>query len=163
MSTQSRKVNRARRCLMIAVVFVFASLIISACQSSPPSKTQTPATAATAIPFQVTSIDLTVQPPSIEGMKCGTKLVLTYTATFHIPANTVGGTVQFAYTVDGGKTHQDGLVEFHARGETSRQYQFTSSGALEPHGTFPGGAQVTTLSPVHLTSQLLYPEGSCTS
>lgn len=159
----SPKVSRAtlKRCLIIGA-FVFGGLIISACQSNAPSTNQTPVTAPTSIPFQVTSIDLSVHPASIAGMKCGTKLTVTYTATFHVPANTTGGTVQFAFTVNGGKTYEDGFLEFHPRGETSKQYEFSSSGALDPNGAFPGSGQVTVFSPVHLSSQKVLPKGPCT-
>ncbi len=55
------------------------------------------ATASTT-PFTVQSINLTVSPASINGIACGTNITVTYTATFTVPANTPGGTVQFTYT-----------------------------------------------------------------
>src|SRR5204862_410496 len=47
--------------------------------------------------FQVTKIDMTVSPTSIQGLSCGTSIVVTYTATIHVAANSPGGTVQFSY------------------------------------------------------------------
>ncbi|HAH00428.1 MAG TPA: hypothetical protein DCL75_16610, partial [Ktedonobacter sp.] len=49
--------------------------------------------------FQVTQVDMTVSPTSIQGLSCGTSVVVSYTATIHVAANSPGGTVQFSYTV----------------------------------------------------------------
>src|SRR5437773_8720812 len=45
-----------------------------------PGKTPTP----TSVPFQVTTINLSVNPLTIAGMSCGTQLNVTYTATFNV-------------------------------------------------------------------------------
>ena len=44
--------------------------------------------------FAVQSVDLTVTPNSIAGKACGSPATFTYTATFHVPAGTTGGTIQ---------------------------------------------------------------------
>src|SRR5205085_10624455 len=53
--------------------------------------------------FQVTNVDMTVSPTSIQGLSCGSSIVVTYTATIHVAANSPGGTVQFTYTVNNGR------------------------------------------------------------
>ena len=53
--------------------------------------------------FNVTSIDMSVNPTSIQGNACGTYLTVTYTATFHVTPNSPGGVVQFEYTVNNGR------------------------------------------------------------
>ncbi len=84
--------------------FVFICLAIfslAACGSnqgngsgSTPTATATstpvPTPSPTLVPFNVTSVDLVVNPNSIAGKVCGISASFTYTATFHIPANTAG-------------------------------------------------------------------------
>ena len=53
--------------------------------------------------FQVTKFDMAVSPTSIQGLSCGTSIVVTYTATIYVAANSPGGTVQFSYTVNNGR------------------------------------------------------------
>jgi hypothetical protein len=124
-----------------------------------PGKTPTPT--PTSVPFQVTTIDMSVNPLTISGMPCGTQLTVTYTATFNVLAKGPGGAVQFTYTTDGGKTTKTGLEQFNA-GQTSKQFQFTSSGMLALNGAFPGSGQVTTTSPNVVSSQTAIPSGTCT-
>ncbi len=63
--------------------------------TSTPAPTTTPVPTSTPVAFAVTSVDLAVSPSDITGTACGTSVTFTYTATFHIPANTAGGTIQF--------------------------------------------------------------------
>ncbi len=132
-----------------------------------PTATPTPGTTPTPTPtpkpvsFQVTTIDMAVSPLSIAGMPCGTQLTVTYTATLHVLPNGPGGTVQFMYTVDGGRTTKPGFVQF-SPGATTMKYPFTSSGVLAQNGAFPGSGQVTTTSPNVISSQTVVPGGSCT-
>ncbi len=126
-----------------------------------PTPGTTPTSTPTSVPFQLTTIDLAVSPLSIAGMSCGTQLTVKYTATFHVLAKGPGGAVQFTYTTDGGKTHMTAVVQF-SPGQTSNQYQFTSSGTLSPNGAFPGAGQITTTSPNSISSQAVTPSGTCT-
>lgn len=140
-------------------------LAITACgggsNSSPtstPGITPTPTTPAAQ--FKVTSVDMAINPTSIAGLTCGTNLTVTYTATFHVPANSPGGTVQFNYTVNNGRGQSMATLSF-APGETTKAYSFTWQGNLPPDHTYPepGGVQVT--SPNQLTSTLVGPTGMC--
>ncbi len=119
------------------------------------------ATLSTAhVPLKVTSVDMSVTPTSIAGLTCGTNVTVTYTATFHVPSNSAGGTVQFEYTVNNGRGQTPASINF-SPGQTVRTYTFTWSGALPADHTYPapGGIQVT--SPNQLTSQLVAPTGMC--
>src|SRR2546430_12956185 len=71
--------------------------------SPPPTPTlaSTPKTAPT--PLKVTSVVMSVTPQSIAGITCGTNLTVTYTALLHVTPKSVGGTVQFNYTVNNGR------------------------------------------------------------
>jgi hypothetical protein len=126
-----------------------------------PTPGTTPTPTPTSVPFQVTTINLSVDPLSVTGMSCGSQLNVKYTATFNVLSKGPGGAVQFTYTTDGGKTHMTGVVQF-SPGQTSNQYQFTSSGTLAPNGAFPGAGQVTTTSPNSNSSQAVTPSGTCT-
>jgi predicted thioesterase len=121
-----------------------------------------PAGQCTPANFQVTKIDMAVSPTSIQGLSCGTSLVVTYTATIHVAANSPGGTVQFNYTVNNGRSQTPASLNFNP-GETTKLYKFTWSGALPADHTYPeaGGIQVT--SPNQLTSSLVGPTGQCAS
>ncbi|HZU67734.1 MAG TPA: hypothetical protein VFA09_10705 [Ktedonobacteraceae bacterium] len=126
-----------------------------------PTATNTPTPTKTPVTFQVTGIDMAVQPSSIAGLACGSNLTVTYTATFHVPANSPGGTVDFTYTVDNGRGSTPASIQF-APGQTTKTYTFTSSGALSPDNTFPGNGGVMTTSPNSITSKLIKPTGTCT-
>jgi zinc-ribbon domain len=126
-----------------------------------PTPGTTPTPTPTSVPFQVTTIDMSVNPLTIAGMSCGTQLTVTYTATFNVLPKGPGGAVQFTYTTDGGRTTKTGLVQFNP-GQTSKQFQFTSSGTLALNGAFPGSGQVTMTSPNVVSSQTAIPSGSCT-
>ena len=110
--------------------------------------------------FHVTKIDMTVSPTSIQGLACGTSLVVTYTATIHVAPNSPGGTVQFSYTVNNGRGQNMASLNF-GPGQTIKTYTFTWSGALPVDHTYPepGGIQGT--SPNQLTSPLVGPTGMC--
>src|SRR5712692_2882432 len=96
-----------------------------------------PAGQCTPAKFQVTKIDMTVSPTSIQGLSCGTSIVVTYTATIHVAANSSGGTVQFTYTVNNGRGQTPASITF-SPGQTIRTYTFTWSGALPADHTYPG-------------------------
>ncbi len=125
-----------------------------------PRLTPTATTATKPIPFTVTSVTIAVMPGSIAGLACGTDVTVTYTATIHVTPHGPGGTVQFGYTVNNGRSQNMASVTF-APGQTSQSYAFTWRGALPADHTFPepGGIEVT--SPNHLLSPLLGPSGTC--
>jgi hypothetical protein len=114
------------------------------------------------VPWEVTSVSMSVTPGSIANLSCGTKLTVTYTAIFHVKPNSAGGTVQFVYTVNNGRGQTPASITFKP-GETAKTYTFTWSGALPLDHTYPeaGGVQVT--SPNQLTSPLVGPTGQCIS
>ncbi len=127
--------------------------------TSSPNPTSTLSTAR--VPLKVTSVSMSVTPESIADLSCGTNLTVTYTALFHVTPNSVGGTVQFNYTVNNGRGQTPASINFNP-GETTKSYTFTWSGALPIDNTYPeaGGVQVT--SPNQLTSPLVGPAGQCT-
>src|SRR5260370_24221151 len=45
--------------------------------------------------FAVQSVDLAVTPNNIAGQTCGSQVTFSFTATFHVPAATAGGTHKF--------------------------------------------------------------------
>ena len=129
--------------------------------TSTPTATPTTTPTPTSVPFQITTINMAVDPLSVSGKSCGTQLTVTYTATFNVLPKGPGGAVQFTYTTDGGRTTKTGVIQF-SPGETSMQYKFPSSGTLELNGAFPGAGQVTTTSPNTISSQAITPSGACT-
>ena len=129
--------------------------------NSPAGSPQSQATAApTRTPFTVTSVDLAVTPASIAGMTCGSSISLTYTATFHIPERTAGGTIQFSYTLDNGRSSTNASVTV-GPGQTTQTATFSSSGTLPPDHTYPGIAEVMVQSPNAVHSPQVQPAGSC--
>ena len=110
--------------------------------------------------FQVTQVDMTVSPTSIQGLSCGTSIVVTYTATIHVAANSPGGIVQFSYTVNNGRGQMPASITF-SPGQTIRTYTFTWSGALPADHTYPGPGGIQVTSPNQLTSSLVGPTGKC--
>ncbi len=131
-------------------------LTLSACGASGGGMAPTP----TPAPFTVSSVDLSVSPTSIAGMTCGSSASFTYTAVFHIPAQTAGGAIKFSYTLNNGRSQTDSSVTINP-GETSKTFTFTSSGALPSDHTYPGNAIVMVTSPNTLISSSVKPSGSC--
>ena len=150
--------------------FAFTYLVVFslvACGSSGgpgPSPTATTLSTPSATPtsFRVTSVDLAVNPTSIAGRPCGSPASFTYTATFHMPAGTAGGAIQFMYTVNNGRSSSSVSV-IVAPGETTKTYTFTSSGTLYPDHTYPGIAEVVVNSPNVVNSPQVKPNGTCVS
>jgi hypothetical protein len=156
------------------ISFVFICLAIfslAACSSnqgngtgSTPTATSTPTPtpSPTQVPFKVINVDLVVNPNSIAGKVCGSSASFTYTATFHIPANSTGGTIQFEYTLNNGRSSTNASVAVSA-GETTKTYTFSNSGTLYPDHTYPGIAEVMVNSPNSLNSPQVKPAGTCTA
>ena len=117
-------------------------------------------TCVAASAFVVTRVDMTVSPTSIQGLACGTSIVVTYTATIHVAANSPGGTVQFGYTVNNGRSQNMASLKF-AAGETSKTFSFTWSGMLPPDHTYPGPGGIAVTSPNQLISPMVAPNGTC--
>ena len=137
--------------------FCLLFFTLSACSTAGTGgSTPTP----TSVPFTVTSVDLSVNPTSIAGKTCGSLASFTYTAIFHIPAHTNGGTIQFAYTLNNGRSQTTGTVTAGA-GETSKTYTFVSSGTLPVDYTYPGIAEVMVTSPNTVSSPSVKPSGAC--
>jgi zinc-ribbon domain len=162
--------------LVVILLLVIGGFVIFSNQKNNPSATTptpgatpthtptpgtTPTPTPTPVPFKVTTIDMSVNPVSVSGMSCGAQLTVVYTATIHVLPNGPGGAVQYTFTTDGGRTSKTGLVQF-SPGQTSNQFQFSSSGTLALNGAFPGAGQVTTTSPNSVSSQTITPSGSCT-
>jgi hypothetical protein len=103
---------------------------------------------------------MAVSPISIQGLACGTSIVVTYTATIRVAANSPDGTVQFSYTVNNGRSQTAASVKF-APGETSKTYSFTWSGALPADHTYPGPGGIQVTSPNQLISPMVAPTGTC--
>lgn len=125
-----------------------------------PVQTLSPIPTSASAPFTISSVDLSVTPTSIAGTSCGSRASFTYTATFHIPAHSVGGTIHFAYTLDNGRSQTSSAVPV-AAGATSKSYTFTSSGTLAADHTYPGTAIVMVTSPNTVTSPQVQPSGAC--
>jgi hypothetical protein len=111
-------------------------------------------------PFKVTSIDLAVQPISVSGDACGTALTVTYTATFHIAANSPGGTIQFMYTANNGRSSTNASIVVGA-GKTTATYAYSTTGTLAQDHTYPGIGEVIATSPNSVSSPQAYPQGVC--
>jgi len=110
--------------------------------------------------FAVESVDLAVSPNSIAGKACGSQATFTYTATFHIPAGTTGGTIQFLYTWNNGHASPSASVTVPP-GQSTATYTFTSSGTLYVDHTYPGIAEVLVNSPNAVNSPQVKPSGTC--
>jgi len=110
--------------------------------------------------FHVTKIDMSVSPTSIQGLTCGTSVVVIYTATIHVAPNSQGGTVQFSYTVNNGRGQTMASLNF-GPGETTKTYTFRWSGALPADHTYPGPGGIEVTSPNQLISPLVAPTGRC--
>jgi hypothetical protein len=150
------------------VIFIcLAVFSLAACSSGSTGPGSTPAATAASTPsptpaqFKVTSVDLVVNPDSIAGKLCGSSASFTYTATFHIAAGTAGGTIQFLYTLNNGRSSTGASVSV-SPGETTKTYTFTSSGTLYPDHTYPGIAEVLVNSPNVVHSPQVKPAGTCT-
>ncbi len=161
-----------KRTVVPMILFCLAVFSLAGCVSSgsggptpvptvpPTTPTPTPSPVATPVPFAVTSIDMAVNPPSIAGVACGTSVNVAYIATFHVPAHTAGGTVNFLYTVNNGRSTPSASITF-GPGETQKTYTFNWSGVLSPDNVYPGLGGVIVTSPGSLRSPTIKPDGNC--
>jgi hypothetical protein len=179
MFKRSQQKNMCKRPLFGIAFICLTIFTLAACSSngvngsgSTSTGTATPTTTTTSTPvqtpstnlvaFKVTGVDLVVNPNSIAGKVCGSSASFTYTATFHIPANTGGGTIQFQYTVNNGRASTSASVVV-SPGETTKTYTFSNSGTLSPDHTYPGIAEVMVNSPNAVSSPQVKPAGTCTT
>jgi hypothetical protein len=169
MLKQPMRKKTFKRSLLGMVFICLLAFVLVACGSnssgsgsngSGSTPTPSPTPSPTPTPFKVTSVDLSVNPNTIAGKLCGSSASFTYTATFHVPADTAGGTIQFSYTLNNGRSQTNASVNV-AAGETTKTYTFTSSGTLSPDHTYPGIAEVLTSSPNVVNSPQVKPSGSC--
>lgn len=110
--------------------------------------------------FKVTSIGLTVSPKSLTGLPCGIPPTLTYTATFHIVPNSLGGTIKFSYTGNNGRSSPPASVSISA-GQTTATYSYTWLGYVFGDRLVAGVAEVWTSSPNVVYSPQVEPVGRC--
>lgn len=122
--------------------------------------TTVPTPSPTLTPFKVIGVDMAVNPKSLAGWSCGTATTVTYTATFHIAANSPGGTIHFLYTWNNGRGSPSASVTV-GPGQTTATYSYTWSGNLPADHTVPGNGGVMVTSPNALTSSLVKPDGMC--
>jgi hypothetical protein len=145
--------------LLLVMVIIFGFILDQRPGGGPgPGATTTVTVTPTA--FVVTSVDLAVTPKTIAGQACGSTVNFTYTATFHIPADTAGGTIQFMYTTTNGRGSTPASVTVPA-GATTATYAFAKSGTLAADHTFPGIAEVSATSPNMINSPQVQPLGNC--
>jgi hypothetical protein len=162
------RLHRARFCVRTLIVCI-TLLGVTACGITSGSTTGAgaPSTATNAslnpqAAFTVTAVDLAVNPYTIAGRTCGSYANFVYKATFHIPAHTAGGTIQFMYTTNNGRSSTNASVRVPA-GATTAIYTFTKSGTLPLDHTFPGVAEVVVTSPNGVHSPQVTVAGSCAS
>jgi hypothetical protein len=144
--------------LVGSMALVFYTVRHSHGGTASPQPTSTLTTAR--VPLKVTSVSISVTPESIANISCGTNLTVTYTALFHVNPNSVGGTVQFSYTVNNGRGQTLANITF-SPGQTVRTYTFIWSGALPADHTYPGPGGIQVTSPNYLLSPLVAPMGRC--
>src|SRR5436853_346925 len=169
-----KKETSVMKKIMVSFVVLISVFLLASCGASPsasavapthhPAATTAPGTPTTQpaspVPFKVVSIEMGVNPASIAGMACGLPITVTYAATFHVAPNSHGGTIQFMYTTNNGRSSTQSSVTASA-GTTTVTYTFTSSGVLSPDHTFPGIAEVITTSPNQVNSLQVRPAGQC--
>ena len=166
--------------IMVSFVALISVFLLASCGASPsapavvpthlPVATTAPGTQASttpppsssSVPFKVVSIAMGVNPASIAGMACGHTITVTYTATFHVAANSSGGTVPFLYTVNNGRSMTPASLNF-GPGETIKTYAFTWQGTLSSDNVYPGLGGVLTSSPNEVHSLSVKPTGTCVS
>lgn len=104
---------------------------------------------------------MSVNPTSIAGDVCGSNLTVTYTATFHIAANSSGGTLVFQYTTDNGRSTSANVSLHVIANQTTVTYKFYWKGQLPADHTEPENGAVAVVAPNTLVSPLVGPTGSC--
>jgi predicted anti-sigma-YlaC factor YlaD len=155
---KSRSILSGIGAVAAALLLIGLFVVVLQNRATGAGTTSPPASSA----FKVTSVDLAVQPTTLNGVACGTTLTVTYTATFHIAAGSPGGTIQFMYTANNGRSSANASVVVGA-GKTTATYAYATSGTLSEDHTFPGIGEVITTSPNSVTSPQAYPKGACSA
>lgn len=155
-------------CLLVGLSLVACSSGPGNANANNTTPTPTSPAASSATPGQpaqgalsVTGVDIGVNPSNLGNYACGTQLTVTYTATFHFPANNAGGHVAFEWTTNNGRSSTQATLTV-SPGATSVSYPFTWSGQLPSDHTQPGPGGIIVSTPNALTSQLVAPAGACT-
>ncbi len=125
-----------------------------------PVSTPTPTPSPAPVPFKVTSVDMAVSPTTLTGTTCGSPMTVIYTATFHIPANSPGGTIQFIYTWNNGRASPGASVTV-GPGQAIATYSFKWAGNLSADHVLPGLGGVRVSSPNVISSPMVKPTGMC--
>jgi len=110
--------------------------------------------------FKVTSIDMSVSPTSVSLWKCGSYIQVVYNAVFHVVSGPNGGTIQFSYTLNNGRSQTFEQLTI-IPGQQQSNFVFTWQGSLPGDHTYPGPGGVLVTSPNSLLSQLVAPAGKC--
>jgi len=117
-------------------------------------------TMTNAAAFKVTSIDMSVSPTSVSLWKCGSYIQVVYNAVFHVVSGPNGGTIQFSYTLNNGRSQTFEQLTI-IPGQQQSNFVFTWQGSLPGDHTYPGPGGVLVTSPNSLLSQLVAPAGKC--
>lgn len=146
------------------IAICLLALPLAACGANSPGGTGVvvPTQTSNNAAFEVSSVDLAVNPAAMSGMTCGSAANFTYSATFHIPAGAPGGTILFTYTLNNGRSEIPSAVTV-APGETQKTFTFITSGALPSDHTYPGVAIVRVTSPNSISSPAATPNGVCSA
>jgi hypothetical protein len=110
--------------------------------------------------FQVVSAVVVAKNPLI-GQTCGSPFTENYTVTFTIAPNSPGGTINFTYSTDNGRSNAgSGSVNVGAE-QTTAKFSFKWSGPLPADHTAPGVGVVMVTAPNAVTSTGGTPQGQC--
>jgi hypothetical protein len=165
--------NRTRKIVVISVSFlvvgllffgsVIGSHIANASTASPShshSASSTNGVTANALPFRVTSIDMSVTPSTLSLWTCGSSIQVVYNAVFHVVSGPNGGTIVFSYTINNGRSQTTEELTI-LPGQVLSNFTFTWQGSLPSDHTYPEPGGVLVTSPNTLLSQLVSPAGKC--
>lgn len=112
--------------------------------------------------LHVDSVDIKVTPATLSTWTCGSYIQVVYTALFQVTPGSTGGVIDFAYSLNGGRTSTaEHLIILPGQKQTD--YVFTWQGPLPADHTQPGAAMVKVTSPNDLLSAAVGPAGACRS
>jgi len=165
--------NRAKKIIIIVVCFLVIGIVFfegainlhsaNAATASPSqshSASSTNAVKVNASPFRVTSIDMTVTPSTTSIWTCGSSIQVVYNAIFHVVSGPQGGTIDFSYTVNNGRSQMMEKLTI-IPGQRLSNFTFTWQGSLPSDHTYPGPGGVQVTSPNAIQSQMVLPSGTC--
>jgi hypothetical protein len=165
--------NRTRKTIVIIVCFLVVGIVFlgsaigshvaNAATASPAhahSASATNGVTTNALPFKVTSIDMSVTPSTLSLWTCGSYIQVVYNAVFHIVSGPNGGTIVFSYTINNGRSQTLEKLTI-LPGQRLSNFTFTWEGSLPSDHTYPGLGGVLVTSPNTLLSHLVSPTGTC--